>query len=262
MKPPPPEYVEYRPHPRLGALIDCYWSYCAPSINRLAMQKPVIPDGCVDIIFDLNPSAPLRCFAIGAMTKPIQNQKPRLLGVRFHTGMARSFFKMPMHHLTDLMVDASPLLNDRSHTLSDRLAEETSQQDRISLLDQFFLHQMDGLAPLERPLAEALRLIRQADGRCTVQQISDAVGWSRQHFSRKCLHSIGITPKFLMQVLRLKKTMALHAGEQFCGWSQLSIEGGYFDQSHMIGEFKKMTGLTPIDFLTPAEGFHFSNTPR
>ena len=252
MQRPPQEYIEYTPHPLLGSLIACYWSYSAPTQNRLAMQKPVIPDGSVDIIFDLNPSAPLRCFAIGAMTKPIQNQKPHLLGVRFHTGMACSFFKTPMHHLTDLTVDACKFLDDPSHTLSDQLAERTSPQEWIALLDGFFMTRMAGLDPMEPPLAEALRLIRQSDGQCSVRQISDAVGWSRQHFARRCLHSTGVSPKFLMQVLRLQKTIALHTKGNFFGWSQLSQEGGYFDQSHMIHEFKKITGLSPIDYLTPA----------
>ncbi|VVS95605.1 helix-turn-helix domain-containing protein [Desulfoluna spongiiphila] len=248
----PQEYTEYRPNPLLASLIACYWSYRAPSRDRLTAQKPVIPDGCVDIIFDLNPASSLRCFVIGAMTKPIQNQKTNLLGVRFHTGMATSLFKMPMHHLTDLTVDASEFLGDSAHALSDQLAEMAVQQDRTALLDGVFLKHMTGVSALERPLTQALRLIRHADGQCSVQQISDAVGWSRQHFTRRCLHGTGLSPKFLMRVMRLHKTITLHEKGNVHGWSHLSQEVGYFDQSHMIREFKRITGLTPAEYLSPA----------
>jgi len=251
MQHPPQEYTEYTPHPLLTSLIACYWSYRASSESRLSAQKPVIPDGCVDIIFDLNPASTLRCFVVGAMTKPIQNQKSNLLGVRFHTGMATSLFKMPMHHLTDLTVDACDFLGDPTHALSDQLAEKALNQDRTALLDEVFLNRMTGVSTLERPLAEALRLIRMADGQCSVQQVSDAVGWSRQHFTRRCLHATGLSPKFLMQVVRLHKTIALHEKGDVHGWSHLSQEVGYFDQSHMIREFKSITGLTPADYLFP-----------
>lgn len=251
MQNPPQEYTEYRPHPYVGDHIVCYWSYRAPSMDRLAAQKPVIPDGCVDILFNLDTASSLRCSVIGAMTKPIQNQMLNLFGVRFHIGMAHALFKTPMYHLTDLTVDGYELIGDSVHALSDQLAEMAFPQDRIALLDRFFLNRMAVFSPMEGPLAEALRLMRLASGRCSVKQVSDAVGWSRQHFSRRCLHGTGVSPKFLMQVLRLKKTIDLYKKGDFYGWSQLSHEGGYFDQSHMIHEFKKITGLTPMAYLLP-----------
>ena len=64
MQHPPQEYTEYTPHPFLTSLIACYWSYRASSESRLSAQKPVIPDGCVDIIFALDPESSLRCFVV------------------------------------------------------------------------------------------------------------------------------------------------------------------------------------------------------
>ncbi|VFQ46816.1 helix-turn-helix domain-containing protein [Desulfoluna butyratoxydans] len=248
----PPEYAEYRPHPLLASLIDCYWSCRVLCRERLSARKPVIPDGCVDIIFDLEPAAPLRCFVVGAMTKPVQSRKTNLFGVRFHTAMATSLFKTPMHHFTDLMVDACDALGDPTHALSDQLAEKALPQDRVALLNEEFLRRLADCSPPERPLAEALRLIHNAGGQCSVQQVSTAVGWSRQHFTRRCLHDTGLSPKFLMQVVRLHQTIALHKKGGLHGWCHLSQEGGYFDQSHMIREFKGITGLTPAEYFSPA----------
>lgn len=82
-------YREYAPSPELRPFIDCYWSYAAvltPEIR--ARNNPIIPDGCVDIIFDLNLPADSECFVVGPMTRPIQNAKDNLFGIRFKPGMA------------------------------------------------------------------------------------------------------------------------------------------------------------------------------
>ncbi len=41
---------------------------------------------------------------------------------------------------------------------------------------------------------------------------------------------------------------ALHAQKGPINWAGLAIDAGYFDQAHMIGEFKACAGLTPGDY--------------
>ncbi len=56
-------------------------------------------------------------------------------------------------------------------------------------------------------------------------------------------------PASLQSYLDCYKVIKQYKTDKFYNWSQLSVDGGYYDQSHMINEFKKITGLTPIEFL-------------
>ena len=66
-------YQEYEPSLSLQPFLICFWSYSADfSLESKDNINPVIPDGCVDIIFNLNLPAQSECFVVGPMTGPIQ----------------------------------------------------------------------------------------------------------------------------------------------------------------------------------------------
>jgi AraC-like DNA-binding protein len=243
-------YNEYTPPTNLRSYLDCYWSYVADTEIFLSHKQLIIPDGCVDIIFDLNPQTTLKSFVIGAMTKPIVNNRTNLVGVRFKPGMAYPFIKIPVQKLTDLLVDYFEFVGLEAYHLSIQLVDLNSTEHQIALLNSIFSKKLSALNAFEIQMSRALNLIQSTGGRISIKQISDEIGWSRQHFTRKCLSYTGLTPKFLTQVIRIKKVIKETKTERFCNWSQLSVDGGYYDQSHMINEFKKITGLTPIEFLS------------
>jgi hypothetical protein len=46
-------YREYEPSSSLQPFLHCYWSYSPDFSTEIQVNtNPVIPDGCVDIIFD------------------------------------------------------------------------------------------------------------------------------------------------------------------------------------------------------------------
>ena len=242
-------YEEYEPPPILQSYLDCYWSYCTESPSLFLNTKPIIPDGCIDIIFDLSRPATIKSFVVGAMTKPITNNKTNLWGVRFKPGMAYPFIKRPMQKLTDLMIDYYEFVGQESKCLSDQLVDQNTIKNKISILNKMFTQKLSTLDAVEAPIVWALNLIHQTNGKCTIKEICGEIGWSRQHFNRKCLNYTGLNPKFLSQVIRIKELIKRYKSKKFHNWSELSIEGGFYDQSHMINEFKKITGLTPPEFL-------------
>ncbi len=242
-------YNEYTPQASLQSYLDCYWSYVTDTATILSHKKKIIPDGCIDVIFDLNYPTTLNSFVVGAMTKPIVNTGTNFVGVRFKPGMAYPFIKIPVYKLTDLFVDYSEFVGQEANHLSSQLVDLNSTEHQIALLNNIFTKKLSALNVVETQMSRALNLIQNTGGGISVKQISCEVGWSRQHFTRKCLSYTGLTPKFLNQVIRIKKVIKHYKTEKFYSWSQLSVDGGYYDQSHMIKEFKKITGLTPIEFL-------------
>ncbi len=244
------KYNEYDPPPILKPYLDCYWSYSASTTLNLLHAKPIIPDGCIDIIFDLTRQTKASSLLIGAMTKPITNNRTKIIGVRFKPGMAYPFIKIPMNKLTDMIVDYHEFSGPEANDLSDQLIESDSIKAQLSLLNNHLTLKLSSMRSVEPGIRQALYLINNATGNETVKEISDKIGWSRQYLNKKCLCYTGLSPKFLLQAIRIKKVVSHYNSEKFHSWSDLSLAGGFYDQSHMINEFKNITGLTPIDFLT------------
>jgi AraC-like DNA-binding protein len=84
-----------------------------------------------------------------------------------------------------------------------------------------------------------------------VPRLAAEVGWSVRQLENCFREQIGLGPKAAARVLRLQRARRLLAA----GRSQAETAAvcGYYDQAHLSGEFKAMTGCTPREF-TAARG--------
>jgi AraC-like DNA-binding protein len=56
---------------------------------------------------------------------------------------------------------------------------------------------------------------------------------------------VGLTPKRYARVLRFNALLPRLVRVGPIDWAEVAVEGGYFDQSHLIHEFKRLAGVTP-----------------
>jgi AraC-like DNA-binding protein len=58
----------------------------------------------------------------------------------------------------------------------------------------------------------------------------------------------GLKPKSLQRVLRLRAVLAqIHSGPR-PSWSHIASRCGYYDQAHLINDFRRMTGMAPSEY--------------
>jgi AraC-like DNA-binding protein len=60
---------------------------------------------------------------------------------------------------------------------------------------------------------------------------------------------VGVTPKQYLKIMRFQKVICEIERYGFILWSQISREGGYYDQAHFIHDFKHFSGFTPNEYL-------------
>jgi transcriptional regulator GlxA family with amidase domain len=77
---------------------------------------------------------------------------------------------------------------------------------------------------------------------------------SERQFRRRCLDESGLGPKQLSKVLRFRRACAL--GEGGLPWGLVAVEAGYFDQAHLIRDFREFTGSTPVSVLSNTDEGH------
>jgi AraC-like DNA-binding protein len=90
-------------------------------------------------------------------------------------------------------------------------------------------------------LRAALDLLR----RDTVDGTADRLGLSGRHLRRLLLHEVGLGPKDLQRVARLRRFLD-HGGPL----ATAAVESGYADQAHLTREVKRLCGLPPAALLT------------
>jgi AraC-like DNA-binding protein len=109
-------------------------------------------------------------------------------------------------------------------------------------------------APAHAPNAVQRTIAALADthGLADLDFFSRAASLSPRQFRRRCLEESGLTPKHLCRILRFRRALNL-ASRHKQDWADIAAETGYFDQAHLIRDFREFTGQTPMAvFSNPA----------
>jgi AraC-like DNA-binding protein len=92
------------------------------------------------------------------------------------------------------------------------------------------------------PLAPALRALESG---ASTPAAADRLGISERHLRTVFAREVGLSPKHFARIARLRRALSL-AGDR--GWAQLAGDLGYFDQAHLITEFRTLMGVSPGAF--------------
>ncbi|MDP4276428.1 MAG: helix-turn-helix domain-containing protein [Bacteroidota bacterium] len=99
----------------------------------------------------------------------------------------------------------------------------------------------------QKRVETAIRLINA--GQTDIARLADAACLSTKQFSRVFSEHIGAHPKEYSRTIRFQRALHMLETDQQRSLSALAYDCGYFDQSHMIKDFKALSGYTPGEYL-------------
>lgn len=104
------------------------------------------------------------------------------------------------------------------------------------------------LSELPHPHREMLRTLNTfylSDPGHSIDRIINKCGKSRRTIERSFRDFIGISPKKYTRIIRFYDSYSYLRNHPQVSYSALSQMFGFYDQSHMINEYKKIAGLLP-----------------
>jgi len=168
---------------------------------------------------------------------------------------AFSLFGTPQYELVNRTVDPDELphvLPGRVGELAAALGALPSWEARFGLLDDVLARwAQSGTAPSARVVRAWAELVRTG-GAVPVPRLAEEVGWSVRQLENRFREQIGLGPKAAARVLRLQRARRLLAAGR--GQAETAALCGFYDQAHLSGEFKAMTGCTPREFTLARGG--------
>jgi AraC-like DNA-binding protein len=138
--------------------------------------------------------------------------------------------------LADTLVDLSSVIGDRAGRALLDVAHEHAA-GLVAGLDRWLLERL--CARQDRPELHLIRAACGALSRATrVDVAADRLEISRRHLSRIITRHLGVSPKALVDLYRLDRSVrAIQAGRD-------GVEG-FADQAHQVREWKRRLGITP-----------------
>jgi methylphosphotriester-DNA--protein-cysteine methyltransferase len=82
-----------------------------------------------------------------------------------------------------------------------------------------------------------------------VTEIAAGLGVSHGYLDRQFTAQVGLSPRTLARILRMRRLLEQIDVYGSVGWAEKAAELGWFDQAHLIRDFKRHTGVTPSQYL-------------
>lgn len=170
----------------------------------------------------------------------------KAIRVDFFPGGMYRLLGLPMFELFDKGLDARDIFGTEAHELNEQLQNTSDLDAGKNLVEQFLLAKSASLKEV-LPFDRAIKLLLTVGGNLTVERAASDACLSVKQFERKCLERIGMTPKTYTRILRFSKAYRLHEANPQMSWTAIAHASGYFDQMHMIRDFKTFSGVNPSD---------------
>jgi AraC-like DNA-binding protein len=193
-----------------------------------------------------------RCVLVGPSTQ--RREDLRLSGslqvfsIRFSPVGFRAMFGIPARLLRDRAMEAELVLGQEIVEMHEQLA--TAEPARWeSVAEQYLLKRIRFLdvSTESRIAGRAAAAIQRSRGMVSVAAVAAESALSTRHLERAFQEQVGVSPKVFGRLLRLDH--ALELGESGSNWAEVASACGYFDQSHLVRDFRAMTGATPVEFV-------------
>ena len=208
---------------------------------------PEFPHGCFDIRFSCNPEH-LGGTLLGtclSFQEPHLEPDTRYFGIRFQCGFLPGFLLSSMREFLGQELPLADCINRKDAALAEKIALADSFQSRISIFMDFYSHQEFRNDFFTVLTADCVGRILSLNGDVCIDQLAEEFLYSRRYIEKAFQTTLGITPNQLCRIVRFQNFLYNLSRKPQYKLTELALENGYYDQSHLIRDFKYFTSTTP-----------------
>jgi AraC-like DNA-binding protein len=166
-----------------------------------------------------------------------------IVSVAFNPGGLFRLLKIPLYELYDQSFDATLILGSALREVNERLRETDDHLEMKNIVEAFLLRKIVA-SPLSSVELAMKRLIN-SNGSLSMEAAASFSCLSLRQFERKSKEMLGYSPKFFSRLIRFSTAYRLKENRQDLSWTTIANTAGYFDQMHLIRDFKEFTGVAP-----------------
>jgi AraC-like DNA-binding protein len=164
--------------------------------------------------------------------------------VDFLPGGMYRLLGIPMYELFDEGFDALDFFGVEMRIINQQLQEIIDLEVGKGIVEKFLLGRVASLKQT-LPFDSAMHVLMNSNGIMSIEKIASLSCLSLKQFERKCKERIGMNPKMYARILKFSKAYRLREAFPEFSWINIAHESGYYDQMHMIRDFKVFAGVNP-----------------
>ena len=246
-------YREYKPGKHLTSYVACYWTLEFQG-NGHSKSHRIIPDGCVDMIFDLKAQTVSQAALVAGLMTAYETmdltRNQSVFGIRFFSDQARRFFKHPVSELGGGVVFLEDVLGKEAALIVEKVQAANDVSEIIEQVELVLSNRLpNDDMPADRLLQSAMRIMYANQGIISVRSLAEKLSYSERNVSRVFRTELGVGPKELLGIIQFQCLLGELYRAPNSRLTDVAVKYGYFDQSHFIHSFKRLYGLSPVQLF-------------
>lgn len=223
------------------------------------LARAAVPSPEMHLVVRFGPAVPggLDVHALGTQQRvhrKLVHGGQRTVFARLHLGTHATVLGSSALELAGRIVALEDLWGrSAAQRLQDQLADADDAQAAADILEHAVAarirtgHRPEACLPLVRRAAQKL------EG-ANVGTVAHDLGVSERHLRRVFRDITGLSPKTFAKLKRFARAVDAAQEGDATPWSHVAAEAGYYDQAHLIAEFRSIAGTTPRAFLAELHG--------
>ncbi len=181
-------------------------------------------------------------------TWPVCQGVVRTVALVLRPGVIRRLLGVPSADMVGLGRSVPDLLGPTGFHLLDDLAKAPDAGTCLGLL---FAHLRSVALPIDPDSARSDELVRGLThgGPVAIADLATDSGLSQRSLQRLFNEQVGLAPKTMAGIARVRTVLERVHGPDRCDRSALAYDAGFADQAHLVREFTAAVGITPERYL-------------
>lgn len=205
-----------------------------------------VPDGSVDLLFNIGEQG-VETYISGTVfqVKSWQmGERNTCFGVRFQPGQGI----LPKEINRSMLVNQDILIDGNvfGENLVEKIAEAKDIASRAKIFEaayQNIVQKNENTSMKQNVERYVRKRIYETEGTISMQQVSEETNYSPCYIRRIFKEYHGVSPKQFAQFIRFQHLLDVLKQEE-TGNEMVAQNCGYYDEAHMMKEFKTNTGVT------------------
>ena len=232
----------------------------------LHSRERILPSGTVELVVNLcddeiriyAPSQADGCarFSGAVISGPYSgffvidsSQHALMMGIHFRPGGTLPFLRVPAGELANSHIDLATIWGARAVALRERLCAAATPNQRFSLLEDALVSCFNHETKRHGAVSIAIEQFERTDADVKLHDVARFVGLSQRRFIQVFAAEVGLTPKLYCRIRRFQRARELVRQHTAPNWAATALTCGYFDQSHLIRDFRAFSGLSPVPYI-------------
>ena len=195
------------------------------------------------------------CDVVGMSTKyngdMCFNGKYSFLQILFQPHGLYTLFNASPLEIADKIVWSGDIFNSDIKLLHEQLSEAESAVDMAKLANDWLLQYLNKKRKVNYKdrITITANLITKNAGLINLDTLAEYACMSMRNFERIFISETGMSPKQLCCISRFNNALELKLNNPSTKWTSIAHLSGYFDQMHLVKDFKRFCGEAPSSLL-------------